>query len=117
MFTRPYEVQSDDLVSVFAVRFKPDRWYFKFIRIPAAAFCENYIDMESLLIKSFTSFYLRIREQKGIFSMIDPANDYFVDGLRKNKIDLCYLNRTAAYISCTDGLIGTDDLAEKVLHQ
>jgi AraC-like DNA-binding protein len=113
MFTQPYEVQFDHLVNVFGVRFKPEG-ILNLFGIPSAEFCGNYFDMETVLSKSFTSFSNRIRGQKDIHSMINIANDYFLDCLSKNSIEPYYLNRAAEYIRLRDGLIRTDDLAGKV---
>jgi AraC-like DNA-binding protein len=113
LFTKYYEVQFDDCVSTFGVRFKPEGVYNLF-GVPAAEFSETYIDMESVLSRSFSSFSQRLREQKDIASMVVLTNEYLQNCLRRNDINSYYLNHAAEYIRKEKGMIRMDELVQNV---
>jgi AraC-like DNA-binding protein len=113
MFTRFYEVHFDETVSTFGIRFKPEGIYNLF-GIPAAEFSEDYIDMESVMGKSFSEFSARIKEQQTVSAMIRKADQYLLRNLQKNNINFYYLNRAAEFIRQQNGMFRMDELIENV---
>lgn len=113
IYTRFYEVQFDDLVSVFGIRFKPEG-VFNLFGVPTSEFTEDFVDMESVLGRSFSDFSEKIREQNDVASMIDLANQYLQKCLGRSNVNYYYLNRAAEIIRNVNGNISMDDLIEKV---
>jgi AraC-like DNA-binding protein len=113
LFTKPYTVQFDECVDTFGIRFKPEGIYNLF-GIPTIEFSEDFIDMESVLDKSFSSFSERLREQPSVEAMVEAANGYLSSALHKNSINYYYLNRAAEFIRQTGGLAGMDEVIANV---
>jgi AraC-like DNA-binding protein len=113
LFTKPYTVQFDERVHAFGIRFKPEGIYNLF-GIPTIEFSEDFIDIESVLDKSFSSFSARFRELQDTDAMVQAANEYLSSVLKKNSINYYYLNRAAEFIRQSGGLIGMDDLISNV---
>lgn len=113
LFTKPYQVNFDERVFTFGIRFKPEGIYNLF-GIPAAEFSEDYIDMESVLGRSFSDFSNRLKEQKDLTAMIKLADEYLLNNLNRNRINVYYLNHAAELIRKNGGLMKMDDLSGNV---
>lgn len=113
LFTKPYEVNFHEYVRTFGIRFKPEGIYNLF-GIPAVHFSEDYIDMECVLNRSFSTFTNHLTDQKDIHGMIDLANAYLQKNLSMNNINYYYLNRAAEMIRNTNGMMRIDDLISNV---
>jgi AraC-like DNA-binding protein len=113
LFTKPYTVQFDERVDTFGIRFKPEGIYNLF-GIPAVEFSEDFIDMESVLERSFSLFSAQLRELSSVEAKVEATNTYLSSMLHKNSINYYYLNRAAEFIRQTSGLVGMDEVVSNV---
>ena len=113
LFTKPYEVQFDECVKTFGIRFKPEGIYNLF-GVPASEFSEDFLDMTCVLSRSFATFSQRILEQSDVNIMKSLADEYLLANLVRNNINYYYLNRAAEVIRNTNGMIRMDELIDNV---
>lgn len=112
LFTQPYEVQFQDYVKVFAIRFKPEGLYNIF-GTPVAMFKDSFEDMTLVMGHKFRDFSHRVKEEKHTAGMIERTEHYLLSCLSSNKIDLSYVNLAADLIRKTKG-IRIEELPSKV---
>jgi len=112
LHTKPYEVQFQNLVKVFAVRFKPEGLYNVF-GLPVSMFKDSYEDMTLVMGHKFRDFSHRVKEEKSVAAMIARTEIYLLNCLHGNKIDLSYVNLAADLIRKTKG-IRIDELPDKL---
>lgn len=112
MHTGPYKVWFKGKVKVFAIRFKPEGIYSVF-GVPASTFKETYEDMSQVLGNGFHDFCHRIKEEKDVTSMIERTEVYLLKNLRRNKVQMSYVNLAAELIRQSKG-IRIEDLPGRV---
>ena len=112
LYTNPYEVQFNNHVKVFAIRFKPEGIYNVF-GVPASVLKERFEDMSVVFGKGFRDFSHRIREEKSVLSMINRTENYLLRNLQSKKIDINYVN-VAAELIRNSTINKIEDLANKL---
>ncbi len=113
LYTRPYEVHFNQLVTTFGIRFKPEGIYNLF-GIPASVFSENYEDMELILGKEFREYCEQVRVSTDINQKVILSNQYLCKQLERNHPESTYLNRAAELIRNTNGVEKIDELPNRI---
>jgi AraC-like DNA-binding protein len=112
VYAKPYVVQFQGQVDVFAIRFKPEGFYSIF-GVPAALFTSSFDDIETVLDKNFSGLCAKIREAVTTPDKIDLAECFLLRKLQNNNTPITYLNRAAELIRRTNGFIRVEDLAQQ----
>jgi AraC-like DNA-binding protein len=103
MHTKPYFIQFGNLVTVFAIRFKPDGFYNVF-GVPASVVKDSIEDFSQVMGIKFHDFSQRIKEKKCIKEMISCAENQLIKNLEKKIINSNYVSMAADVIRQTKSI-------------
>ena len=113
LYTRAYHIHFSGVAKTFGISFKPEGIYHLF-GVPAAEFQESFVDLENLNGYHFRDFCNRLRDKNNITDMIALCEQFFLQQLRKSKLNFYYLNQAAEIIRQRKGMLSMEDLAGQV---
>ncbi len=114
LYTRPYEVQFQDKVDVFAIRFKPEG-FFNVFGVPSSLFKEGFDDMSLVLGADFQAFCDQLKQKASASkAMIRLANGFLLRMIDRNQVGQNYVNRAAELIRQTKGGLKIEDLSRRM---
>ena len=113
LHSQPYEVHFKNRVDCFGVRLKPEGIYNLF-GVPGSKFSGEYLDMESVVDRSFSSFSEQLIHAGHPEKMAAIAEKYLLGCLNTNSINYYYLNHAAESIRHSYGMLSVDELCRQV---
>lgn len=101
MFSKTYQVQFNETVPVFSIRFKPEALPH-ILHIQGTEIFESYGDIEAVLGNDFVDFCQQIREEKNVAGMISRTEKFLKSILAKEQIQENYVTRATRIIRSSD---------------